>query len=149
MVLPFKYMISLWRNFRLNVHFLGRRANWWLINYFFLATIRIKINVNMLYPRGICLFPPLPPIPSFHKASPYTGSSFKIASRRQWGGEGGGGGGEEEESSLALLASLVDFLPLFPTKKPGLRLAQNANAQRLVWIAHKNWPMLYIILWLL
>ena len=53
----------------------------------------------MLYPRGICLFPPLPPISSFHKASLYIGSSFKIASRRQWGGggggegEGGGGGG--------------------------------------------------------
>ena len=50
----------------------------------------------------------------------------------------GGGGGEEEERSLALLASLVDFLPLFPTKKPGPRLAQNANAQRLVWIAQKK-----------
>ena len=87
----------------------------------------------MSYPRGICLFPSLSPIPSFHKAIPYTGSSFKIASRRQWGGVE-----EEEERSLCLLASLVDFLPLFPTKKPGPRLAQNANAQRLVWIAHKN-----------
>ena len=49
----------------------------------------------MLYPRGICLFPPLPPISSFHKASLYIGSSFKIASRRQWGeGEWGGGNGE-------------------------------------------------------
>ena len=93
----------------------------------------------MSYPRGISLFPSLSPIPSFHKAIPYTGSSFKIASRRQWGGGGGGGGVEEEEErSLCLLASLVDFLPLFPTKKPGPRLAQNANAQRLVWIAHKN-----------
>ena len=46
--------------------------------------------------------------------------------------------GEEEERSLALLASLVDFLPLFPTKKLGPRLAQNANAQGLVWIVHKN-----------
>ena len=75
----------------------------------------------MLYPRGICLFPPLPPIPSFHEASLFT--------RRQCvcvcvcGGGGGGGGvgggkvGEEEERSLALLASLVEFLPLFPTKK--------------------------------
>ena len=96
----------------------------------------------MLYPRGICLFPPLPPISSFHKASLYTGSSFKIASRRQWGrggrgewGGGNGGVGEEEERSLSLL---VDLLPLFPTKKPGFRLAQNANAQRLVWIVHKN-----------
>ena len=79
----------------------------------------------MLYPRGICLFPPLPPIPSFHKASLLTGRQCV------WGGE-------EEERTLALLASLVDFLPLFPTKKPGPRLAQNANAQRLVWIAHKN-----------
>ena len=58
----------------------------------------------MLYPRGICLFPLLPPIPSFHKVSLFTGSSFKIASRRQSGGGGGGGVGEEEESSLALLA---------------------------------------------
>ena len=57
----------------------------------------------MLYPRGICLFPLLPPIPSFHKVSLFTGSSFKIASRRQSGGRGGGVG-EEEESSLALLA---------------------------------------------
>lgn len=98
----------------------------------------------MLYPRGICLFPPLPPISSFHKASLYMGSSFKIASRRQWGeggmgrrewGGGNGGVGEEEERSLSLL---VDLLPLFPTKKPGFRLAQNANAQRLVWIVHKN-----------
>ena len=93
----------------------------------------------MLYPRGICLFPPLPPISSFHKASLYIGSSFKIASRRQWGegewGGGNGGVGEEEERSLSLL---VDLLPLFPTKKPGFRLAQNANAQRLVWIVHKN-----------
>ena len=47
----------------------------------------------MLYPRGICLFPLLPPIPSFHKVSLFTGSSFKIASRRQSGGEGGGGSG--------------------------------------------------------
>ena len=82
----------------------------------------------MLYPRGLYLFPPLPPIPSFH-----------VANRRQSGGGGGRGAvGEEEERSLALLASLVDFLPIFPTKKPGPRLAQNANAQRLVWIAHKN-----------
>ena len=35
---------------------------------------------------------------------------------------------EEEEKSLALLASLVDFLPLFRTKKPCPRLAQKANA---------------------
>ena len=52
----------------------------------------------------------------------------------EWGG-GNGGVGEEEERSLSLL---VDLLPLFPTKKPGPRLAQNANAQRLVWIVHKN-----------
>ena len=80
------------------------------------------------------------PIPSFTKLARFTGSSFKIASRRQWsrGGGGGGGVGEEEERSLALLASLVDFLPLFPTKKLGPRLAQNANAQGLVWIVHKN-----------
>ena len=56
----------------------------------------------MLYPRGICLFPLLPPIPPFHKVSLFTGSSFKITSRRQ--SAGGGGVGEEEESSLALLA---------------------------------------------
>ena len=49
----------------------------------------------MLYPRGICLFPPLPPIPSFHKVSLFTGAE---------GSRGGGGVGEEEESSLALLA---------------------------------------------
>ena len=54
--------------------------------------------------------------------------------RGEWGG-GNGGVGEEEERSLSLL---VDLLPLFPTKKPGFRLAQNANAQRLVWIVHKN-----------
>ena len=93
----------------------------------------------MLYPRGIWLFPPLPHIPSFDKANLFTGSSFKMASRqpRVMGG-GGEGVGEEEEKSLALLASLIDFLPLFRTKKPGPRLAQNANAQRLVWIAQKN-----------
>ena len=79
----------------------------------------------MLYPKGICLFPPLPPIPSFHEASLFTGPP-------------GGGGEGEEERSLALLASLIDFLPLFPTKQPGPRLAQNANAQRLVWIVHNN-----------
>ena len=89
----------------------------------------------MLYPRGICLFPPLPPIPSFHKASLFTGSSFKIASRRL---SGGGGVGEEEERSLALLAFACRFFAPFPTKKPGPRQAKNANAQRLVWIAHKN-----------
>ena len=104
----------------------------------------------MLYPRGIRLFPPLPPILSFHKLAYSQALHLKSRADSQgWGGGGVGGGevvGEEEERSLALLASLVDFLPPFPTKKPGPRLAQNANAQRLVWIVHKNFPMLYIIL---
>ena len=33
------------------------------------------------------------PIPSFTKLARFTGSSFKIASRRQWSGGGGGGSG--------------------------------------------------------
>ena len=81
----------------------------------------------MLYPRGICLFPPLPPIPSFLA---YT-KALHLKSRAD--GSGWGRRGE-----VPLLASLVYFLPFFSTRKPGLRLAQNANAQRLVWIAHKN-----------
>ena len=81
----------------------------------------------MLYPWGICLFPLLSPIPSFHKASLFlslfTGSLFKIASRRQCvcvcvcvegGGGGVGGVGEEEERFLVLLASLVDFFAPLP-----------------------------------
>ena len=76
----------------------------------------------MLHPRGICLFPPLPPIPSFHKASLFTGSTFKIASRRQlgWGGGGGGGAGgveEEEEKSFALLAFARRFFAPLPDQK--------------------------------
>ena len=72
----------------------------------------------MLYPRGICLFPPLPPISSFHKASLYIGSSFKIASRRQWG-EGGmgrgewGSGGRRGEVPL----SARRFIAPFPDQK--------------------------------
>ena len=65
----------------------------------------------MLYPRGICLFPPLPPIPSFHKASLYTGSSFKIASRRQGGGGSGGRRGEvpgSARSGRRFFAPLLD-----------------------------------------
>ena len=102
----------------------------------------------MLYPRGICLFPPLPPSPPFTKLA-YTWALHSKSradgsgGREEWGGGNGegewgggnGGVGEEEERSLSLL---VDLLPLFPTKKPGFRLAQNANAQRLVWIVHKN-----------
>ena len=64
----------------------------------------------MLYPRGICLFPPLPPIPSFHKASLFTGSSFKIASRRLSGG--GGGGGRRGEVPRTARFRLSIFCPL-------------------------------------
>ena len=88
----------------------------------------------MLYPRGICLFHPFLPSPPFTKLA-HT-QALHLKSRAD--GRGEGGVGEEEERSLALLAPVVDFLPLFPTKKPGPRLAQNVNAQRLVWIAHKN-----------
>ena len=42
----------------------------------------------MLYPRGICLFPPLPPIPSFHKVNLFTGAE---------GSRGGGSGGRRGE----------------------------------------------------
>ena len=84
----------------------------------------------MLYPRGICLFPPLPPSPPFTKLAHTQALHLKSRAdgSEEGRGGGGGGGGGEEERSLALLASLVDFLPLFPTKKPGPRLAQNANA---------------------
>ena len=85
----------------------------------------------MLYPGVFAFFLPFLPSPPFTKLA-HT-QALHLKSRAD-GSEGGG----EEERSLALLASLVDFLPFFPTKKPGSRLAQNANAQRLVWIAHKN-----------
>ena len=60
----------------------------------------------MLYPRGICLFPLLPPIPPFHKVSLFTGSSFKIASRRQSAGGGGGGGEWGKKRRVPSLCSL-------------------------------------------
>ena len=60
----------------------------------------------MSYPRGICLFPPLSPIPSVHKAIPYTGSSFNGG-----GGGGGGRGGVEEEEERSLARRFFAPLP--------------------------------------
>ena len=56
------------------------------------------------------------PIPSFTKLARFTGSSFKIASRRQWSRGGGGSGGRRGEVPGFACFARRFFAPLLDQK---------------------------------